>query len=312
MQPLINPTVGVVVITHNAKRHLPHCLPPYLESPLKPRVLVVNSSSNDGTVELAQELGAETLLIPRAEFNHGSTREKARRFLKTDIVVMVTPDAYAEGSATLEHLIRPLIEGKASIAYARQIPHVGADFFEAFPRAFNYPDESHIRSIEDAGRFGVYTFFCSNSCAAYRNSALDAIGGFRSVLLGEDTVAVSQLLRAGHNIAYVAEAVVRHSHRYTLKQEFQRTFDTGLARKGYQELIFVGGKDSQRGRQYVVHMFKKLLKEKPHLIPLAFVQTLVKWLGYRIGERSVQAPLMLKKALSSQDFYWVSNDYRRF
>lgn len=305
MKTSASPTIGVIFITHTAKKHLPHCLPPFLESPLRPRVLVVNSSSNDGTVELAKELGAETLVVPRAEFNHGTTREKARKHLGTDLVVMVTPDAYAQDRHTLEALVRPLLEGNASIAYARQIPHVGADFFEAFHREFNYPLEGHIRGIEDAGRYGVYTFFCSNSCAAYVNGALDLVGGFPcGVLLGEDTVAVANLLHRGHKVAYVAEAVVRHSHRYSLLEEFRRTFDTGLARKGYRHLIAAGGKDSERGGEYVKCMTKRLWAEKPLLLPYAAAQTLVRLLGYRIGERSAKAPLWFKRALSSQDFFW--------
>lgn len=234
------PSIGVAVITHKAKNHLPLCLPPLLQSSLKPRVLVVNSSSHDGTVETALELGAETLVIPRPDFNHGSTREKARKHLDTDIVVMITPDAYALDTHVLERLVKPIIEGKASISYARQIPHDGADFFESFHREFNYPSESHIRGIEEIGRYGVYTFFCSNSCAAYSNKALDEIGGFHSTLLGEDTVAVAKLLRKGHKIAYTAEAIVKHSHRYTLMQEFKRTFDTGLARAEYGHLLSGG------------------------------------------------------------------------
>ena len=35
------PSIGVAVITHKAKHHIPHCLPPLLHSPLKPRVVVV-------------------------------------------------------------------------------------------------------------------------------------------------------------------------------------------------------------------------------------------------------------------------------
>ena len=305
MKDSTNPTIGVVFITHTAKKHLAHCLPPFLESPLQPRILVVNSSSNDGTVEIATKLGAETLVIPRSEFNHGATRERARKHLATDIVVMVTPDAYARDKHTLEELVKPLIENKASIAYARQIPHLGADFFESFHREFNYPSESHIRGIGDTDRYGVYTFFCSNSCAAYKNEALDLIGGFPcGLLLGEDTVAVAKLLHKGHKIAYVAEAVVRHSHRYSLLEELQRSFDTGLARKGYRHLLAPGGKDSKRGGAYVKTMVKRLCKEKPHLLPYASLQTLVRWLGYRIGERSTHAPLWFKKALSSQDFFW--------
>ena len=80
--------VGVVVVTHRARQHLPHCLPALQRSPLRPRILVVNSSSHDGTVELARELGAETLVVPRRSFNHGLTREQARRCLGTPVVVM--------------------------------------------------------------------------------------------------------------------------------------------------------------------------------------------------------------------------------
>lgn len=279
---------------------------PLLRSPLKPRILVVNSSSSDGTVELARELGAETLVVPRASFNHGATREQARKHLGTEIVVMMTPDAYLVGADALEKLVKPIVSGKASIAYARQIPHKGADFFEAFPRHFNYPPDGHVRGLEDSASYGTYTFFCSNSCAAYDNRALDTIGGFDRLLLGEDTVAVAKLLRRGHKIAYVAESLVHHSHSYSLFEEFRRSFDTGLARRGYSDLIAAPGTDTDRGREYVKAMTQELLKNAPHKLPYAFFNVLSKWLGYRIGTASVHAPQWFKKALSSQDFFWIS------
>ncbi|MGE4574097.1 glycosyltransferase family 2 protein [Parachlamydia sp.] len=302
-------SIGIVFITHCAKKHLPFCLPPLFNSSLKPRILVVNSSSNDGTVELAQAMGAETLVIERSLFNHGSTRELARKHLNTDIVVMMTPDAYLTNSEGLEYLLEPILQRKASIAYARQIAHTDADFFESFPREFNYPAQSHLRGIEDAAQFGTYTFFCSNSCAAYRNQALDEIGGFPSVLLGEDTAVVVQLLKKEHRIAYVAEAIVHHSHRYSLKQEFERHFDTGLARKKLHALLQEVGSDSARGKKYVREMIERLLQNQPLMIPYAFLHILAKWAGYKIGSMSSWMPLWLKKKLSSQDFYWVSQDF---
>lgn len=289
------PTIGVVILTLNAERHMPHCVLPWLRSPLKPHVLVVDSSSNDGTADIARTLGADTLVILRHEFNHGTTREKARQHLGTDIVVMVTHDAYAVDAQVLGKLIQPIIEGQAAAAYARQIPHDGADIFEAFPRAFNYPATSHIRSLEDLDKYGVYTFFCSNSCAAYSNKALDAIGGFPEVLFGEDTIAAARLLRQKHRIAYVAEAVVKHSHSYTLSQEFRRHFDIGLIRKEYRDLLFCQDSDHKRGRQYTRQLLQRLIKEQPSSLPYAILQTCVKWLGYQAGYRSQRAPLWLKK-----------------
>jgi rhamnosyltransferase len=273
------PSVGIAIITHNSRHHLKHCLIPLLQSPLKPKILVVNSSSNDGTIELAKELGAEVLIVPRKEFNHGTTRELARQHLNTDIVGMLTPDAYFLDQFGLGKLIEPIINKTAVVSYARQIPHANADFFETFPRNFNYPDKSHIRSLKDISEYGVYTFFCSNSCAAYSSQALDEIGGFTAVLLGEDTVAVAKLLRKGHNIAYVADAIVKHSHRYSLKDEFRRNFDIGLARKGYGNLLKAPKGDSHRGFNYALQMFKHLSKNAPIYIPYGFAHLLSKWLG---------------------------------
>lgn len=296
--------IGIAVITHQAKHHLKYCLPPLLKSPMKPKILVVNSSSHDGTVEEAETLGAETLVVPRNSFNHGKTREAARKHLATDIVIMITPDAYAEDSSLVETLTRPLRDGTASIAYAKQIPHQGADLFASFSREYNYPEKSQLRGIEDLDTYGVYTFFCSNSCCAWKNSALDSIGGFSHLLLGEDTVAAAKLLRKGHKIAYISEARVRHSHSYSLWQEFQRHYDTGLARRQYGQLFSGAGGDNKRGKAYALALLKKVYQTKKQLLPYAVLQTAAKLAGYYIGKLTLNAPITIKRTLSSQDFYW--------
>lgn len=300
----MNSSIGIVIPTFQAAKHLPHCLAPLLDSPLKPRVLVIDSSSTDGTPEIAKKMGAEIIVIPQREFNHGTTREKGRQYLGTSIVVMITQDAYASSSSMLEQLVKPLLENRASIAYARQLPHRGAGFFGQFARHFNYPSVSHVRSLKDISIYGIYTFFCSNSCAAYRNVALDEIGGFPSVLFGEDSIVVAKLLHRQHCIAYVAEAEIYHSHDYTLKEEFCRHFDMGLARRPYLELFAMGGKESRRGKAYTKALFKTLWDVSPQKIPYAFLQTLFKWMGYRLGQISLRAPVFWKKIFSSQKFYW--------
>ncbi len=299
-----NESVGVAVVTYQAEQHIEKCLTPWLRSPLKPRVLVVDSSSTDATAEKARALGAEVVVIPKEEFNHGLTREKARCLLGTSIVVFLTQDAYAVDEGVLERLINPLVKKQASVAYARQLPREGANLLEAFPREFNYPNDSHIRGWEDRETFGTYTCFCSNSCAAYLNGALDEVGGFAHVLLGEDTLSTAQLLKRGHRVAYVAEAHVKHSHRYGLSEEFRRHFDTGLYRKRHRQLLSEFGSDDRRGVVYTRKLLKRLGKEKPALIPYAVLQTAVKWGGYRLGRLSVKSPSWFKKLCSSQRFYW--------
>jgi len=244
--------------------------------------------------------------VSREEFNHGATRELARKHTLADIVIFMTQDAFPVDDLLFEKLVEPLVNGRASFSYARQIPCQGADIFEAFPRRFNYPAESQIRSIADVEKFGVYTFFSSDSCAAYLNSALDEIGGFRPTLTSEDYFAAARLLRKGHKVAYVAGAVVEHSHAYTLFEEFKRYFDTGYVRAENPWVQDIVGKAEARGKEYFVALIHDLAKYNPLLIPYAVMNTCVKLLGYRAGYWSLKAPTWWKKRLSIQRYFWDS------
>ena len=147
-------SIGVAILTYNSEHHLPHCLPP-LEGY---KVLVVDPDSKDGTVSIALRMGAEVLSIPYKEFNHGLTREKARHHLGTDIVVFMTPDAYGK-PGFIDKLVEPIVQGKSSLAYARQLPKLGSSPFEALPRQLNYPETSHTRSWEEREKWGSFLFF---------------------------------------------------------------------------------------------------------------------------------------------------------
>ena len=222
---------------------------------------------------------------------------------------MMTADAYAEDPDMLGRLVAPLIEGKASVAYGRQIPRAGSSFFEAFPREFHYPAVSHVRGMDDSERYGIYPFFCSDSCAAYLNAALDEVGGFQATVFGEDQIAVALLMRRGHRIAYVAEATVEHSHSYTLKQEFQRYFDHGYTHVEFKDLFHLTGQNGH-GKRFIVAMLGRLAKTKPWLLPYAVLNTGAKWLGYQAGKVGYAGgPLWFKKTLSGSSYYWVSDDY---
>lgn len=294
-------SIGVVILTLNAAKHIPFLLPPIVNSPVKPKVLIVDSSSTDQTLNLAAEYGVEVLTIARGEFNHGLTREKARKALGTDIVVFLTQDAYFHSNEDLGRLIEPILHNDASLSYARQLPRKNADLFESFPRDFNYPVASHIRNITHIDQWGVYTFFTSNSCAAYRNKALDEVGGFQNVLFGEDTLACAKLLHKGHSIAYAGNSLVEHSHRFTLLQEFKRNFDIGLSRKEIAPLIKTKTGDNDRGKTFAKQLFKRCAVSQ---FPYAFLHLTSKWLGYKFGSYSHNVPIFIKRALSSQPQYF--------
>ncbi len=300
--------IGVVIVTHRARELLPGCIGPLRASPLAPRILVVNSSSNDGTVESARELGAEVLVVPRTSFNHGRTRELARRRLGTPVVVMLTPDAHAERADFLERLTAPIRAGEAAITYGRQVARDGADAIEAFDRAFNYPAASHSRALADWRHYGAYTHFCSNSCAAWCSAALDEIGGFPPTLVSEETIATAALLRRGYRIAYVAEARVRHSHASGLLADFRRQFDTGYARRIYRDLLLAHEPDETRGLVYARALLAHLARTAPGLLPFATLHTAARYAGYRLGLSGARLPRRVSALLSGQDYYWQPDE----
>lgn len=307
-------SVGVAIITYKDLQKLERSLPLILKSSLHPKVLVFNSSSNDGSVEFAKRLGVETLVIPRSEMNHGSARELSRKKLGTDIVVMMTPDAYIEDPENmLSRLVKPIVDGKAAISYARQIGNETANIIAKFGREFNFPTKSNIRSIEDVKKYGVYTAFVSDACTAYSNSVLDEIGGFRWTLSGEDAIAAAMIIKKGYKIAYVADAVVKHSHNYPPIKEFVRHFDTGMYRLQWKKVLDLGhGSDQARGASYALEMFKYISVREPWMLPTAFAQLAMGWLGYQFGKLCYhRAPLWLYKKISPADFFWNSDDFKK-
>lgn len=297
--------IGIVILTLNAERYMVPLLEALKKQTVPHKVLVADSHSKDKTVEIAKSYGASLLMIPRKEFNHGLTREKARKALDADIVVFMTQDALPIDEYLIEKLTAPLVSKKAALSYARQLPYPGAGFFEAFHRQYNYPEQSQLRSIEDVAAYGAYTFFCSNSCAAYISSELDAIGGFPDVLLGEDTYACATLLKNGKKIAYTADAKVYHSHNYTLREEFKRSFDTGYARSKLNKLIGGREQDEKRGQAYAKTLLTRL-KSKPWLLPYTFMLLTAKWLGYRLGYKGHSLPNKFKIKLSSTPYYFYN------
>lgn len=304
------PRIGIICPTLNAESMLPRLLAdlqPAIDSGYS--LLFVDSSSSDRTQELIRARGIALLVVPRNEFNHGETRELARRELQCDIVVMITQDVIFASDRPLEALVQPIVHGLAVAAYARQIPHQGAGFFEAFPRDYNYGTQSLLKGQEDIEKLGSFVYFCSDSCAAWSNSALDEIGGFPVTLTNEDAYAAASLIGRGHRIAYVAEAVVRHSHGYSLRQEFERYFDTGYARRVFGRTLLLGQKEERHGRQFVRTMFGQLWRQQPWMLPYGFLVVLSKWLGYKIGFHGARLPIGWRKALSGQKYYWTSRPF---
>jgi rhamnosyltransferase len=299
-------TCAVIIPSLNAAEDWPRLIPSLLASISTDQVMVIDSSSDDGTLDLARAAGFRVHSISRAEFNHGGTRQLAADLLpKAELLVFLTQDAILADTGALKALLAPFSDPQVAAAFGRQLPRPEAGPIEAHARLFNYPTQSSTRTLESRETLGFKAIFLSNSFAAYRREALLAVGGFPSnVIFGEDTITAAKFLLAEWKIAYVAEAKVYHSHSYTWRQEFKRYFDIGVLHSRESWLLKEFGQTSGEGKRFVISELGYLWGRSWWLIPSALVRTALKLLGYRLGRLEQKLGIEWKRKLSMHSGYW--------
>lgn len=243
--------------------------------------------------------------IEKKEFDHGGTRNRGALLSDAAYMLFMTQDAVPVGAHFIERLVQAMENPGVGVAYGRQLPNAEAGAVECYTREFNYPRESRLKSKEDLEELGIKTYFCSNVCALYRKNVYEQMGGFvLHTIFNEDMIMASKIIQAGYKIAYVAEAEVIHSHKYTYRQQFSRNFDMAVSQQQYKE-IFDGIKSESEGIRLVKSTAKYLLsKGKWYLIPDLILQSGFKYLGYRKGRNYEKLPEKKILKYSMNKAYW--------
>jgi rhamnosyltransferase len=305
--------LSVIIPTYNAENYMYNLLTSLKGQSMACEILVVDSSSADDTVRIAESFDVTTLVIKKEDFDHGRTRTFAGKETHGDIVVYLTQDALPLNKFSLEKLVKVLGEDeRLGATFGRQIPFPDAPVFGAHLRLYNYPAESYVVGLQDKDKYGIKTPFLSNAFAAYKRKVLEEIGWFKdNLILSEDTYAGAKMLMAGYKLAYVADALVYHSHSYSLKQEFKRYFDIGAFHRIERWILNTFGNPRGEGINYVISEIKYLIHNgKHHLIFEAMLKSVGKYLGYEMGYNHRMLPNSLVRALSMNRDWWNSNGKR--
>lgn len=302
------PTLSIIIPTFNGEKYLAQLIGTLQKQSVSPaQILVVDSSSKDNTLKICRDFGVDFFQIETKTFDHGGSRNLAASRATGDILVFLTQDALLVDENCLKYLIEPLDNPSIAASYGRQIPREDANPVERFLRLYNYPSTGRIKGIGDLPRLGVKTFFFSNVCSAIKKSAFEEVGGFpQKTIRNEDMALAAKLIMKGYRIAYQANALVYHSHYYSIATQFKRYFDIGVF---FRRNLWVRElADSEReGIKYVKEIFKFLADNQQwNWIPYALVDTSVRFLGYKIGMMEEFLPLWFKKKVSYHKYFWVS------
>ena len=275
---------------------------------MQPRdLLVIDSSSTDGSPDRWRAAGARVVAIAREVFDHGGTRNRFLELTDAPVLVYLTQDAIPADPGAIAALVTALDERpEVGVAYGRQLPHPGASPLARAHRAFNYPDAPAVRTKQDVATLGVRAAFSSNAFAAYRRLALEAVGAFPAPIVGsEDRWVAARLLQRGWAVAYVPAATVEHSHDETYGQNVRRYFDIGVFQsreRWFEELL---GRPDREGTKLVRAQADALRAEGVRApLPRVLSHAAASWLGFRLGRAHRLLPRAVSAHLSTAPAYF--------
>jgi len=271
-------------------------------------VVVVDSGSADGSVELARSTGARVHEIPPSEFNHGATRNLAVELARGDVLVFTSQDAYAPDEHWLAALTAPLAEdGVLAGTYGRQIAHREATPPERFFMDFLYGERPRTQRAAGMDDLSMETTLFSNVNSAIRAEVFARFPFVNDIIMSEDQEWSRRVLLAGYVLRYVPEAAVHHSHPYTLRQAFRRFFDSGVS-SGRAYMAGARPSSAVLRRQALRYARAELAwlwgTGRRRWIPYCVSYEAAKWAGLQLGMRHGRLPHAVKVRLSALPAYW--------
>lgn len=201
--------ISIIVRTLNEAQYLDKLLTEILaqQAPrLSHEVIIVDSGSTDGTLDIAERHGCRIVHIRREEFSFGRSLNVGCEAANGDLLVFVSGHCVPTDSQWLINLCRPLLEDpNVCYSYGRQIGGERSQFSEKRIFSKYFPDSTgNARDQQE--------FFCNNANAATRYSDWQQ-QRFDEELTGlEDMELAQRLLQHGGRVAYVPDATVYHHH----------------------------------------------------------------------------------------------------
>ena len=204
-------SVGIAIRTWNEAEFLGRCIEmlkrqksEYLESL---EILVIDSYSIDGTIEISQREGCSLLEIPKEKFNYGGSLNSGIELLKKDLIISLSAHAIPQSEDFIHELIKPFNDPDVAGTYSRQEAWPDALFmekvrilktFDQTPRTFTQTGnaEMHFSNVASCIR---KTFWKKNK--------------FQPIPSSEDFYWAEDMLKAGKKILYIPSVCVYHSHK---------------------------------------------------------------------------------------------------
>jgi rhamnosyltransferase len=233
------PPISVFIPVRNEATKIRACLDGILSQTVPvTEILVVDSGSTDGTLEILREYPKVKLVeIPGAEFNHGETRNFGPKHTTGEFLLYTVGDARPADKQWLERLLQPMIDDSGIMAVCGQ-QVVEHDPSNNPVEWFRPVSTGKLRTVQISSPTAYQALppdekraLChwDDVTVLYRRIALET-NPFQRTLYCEDALWARDALLKGWKLAVHPMAQVYHHHFEDADFTFKRAITVGYHR----------------------------------------------------------------------------------
>lgn len=180
-------------------------------------IIVVDSGSTDGTVDIVKNLNVKLIEIAKSEFNYSYSLNLGIKRTKSDLIVILSAHAIPSQNDWLQKMISHFENSKVAGVYSRQIPWPDADLHETLriERMFGEIPRSFSKKTPNADMHFSNAASCISRCVWEKHP-------FVIMPAAEDQEWSHLVIENGYIIIYEPEAAVYHSHNESCRKAAQR------------------------------------------------------------------------------------------
>lgn len=219
-----SPMASIVIRCYNEREHIGKLLHGIFKQTFDDfEVLLVDSGSTDGTLEIAQQYPIKKVVhIPPEKFSFGRSLNYGCEAANGQFCVFVSAHCYPKRVDWLERLLEKFDDEKVAMVYGKQRGGGATKFSERqiFRRWF--PDKDIDYQL---------TPFANNANAAIRRELWEEFSYDEQLTGLEDLDWGKRVKEAGYEISYASEAEIIHIHDETPREIYDRYRREAIAHK---------------------------------------------------------------------------------
>jgi rhamnosyltransferase len=183
-------------------------------------LIVFDNASTDGTIEEVRKYTDRIVQIPAGQYIPGKVLNQGMRQAESEFVVFLNSDCPPQHGDWLERLLAGFDSDDVAAVFGQQMPRLDCKLLYIKDTEATFGD----------GRNQKYWRHCfSMASSAIRKSLWDKMPFDKALQFSEDIDWTWRARQKGYLICYIPDAIVMHSHNYTLTQLYKRQYGEGKA-----------------------------------------------------------------------------------